>query len=149
MKAIKLYLKEGTTLRLLFEDGITKEYDVLTLANEFPSLNKLKNRQLFKKGKLLKRYGVVWNEELDLDEDTVYYDGKTVPNDENAFYYLLGNRIREVRVAKGITQKELSLRVNIDQGDLSKIETGHLFPTLPTLRKIVKGLDSQIEVIIK
>lgn len=77
-KAVKLYLKQDTTIRVLFDDGIIKEYDVLSLSKKYPQLNALKDRKLFLKGKLFGWGGVVWNDDLDLDADTIYEDGVTV-----------------------------------------------------------------------
>lgn len=33
-KAVKLYLEKNTTIKVLFDDGITKEYDVLSLVKK-------------------------------------------------------------------------------------------------------------------
>lgn len=77
-KAVKLTLREGTTFDLTFDDGVTKRYDILWLAEKFPQLNALKNRSLFEKGHLFGWSGVVWNDELDVDVDTVYENGVTV-----------------------------------------------------------------------
>ena len=52
-KAVKLYLKQDTTIRVLFDDGIIKEYDVLSLSKKYPQLNALKDRKLFLKGNYL------------------------------------------------------------------------------------------------
>ena len=81
IKAIKLILKEGTTFDLYFNDGTVKRYDILLLADKFPQLNALKNRELFLKGHLMGWSGVVWNDELDIECDTVYDEGVDVTNE--------------------------------------------------------------------
>ena len=145
-KAVKLYLKENTTIRVLFDDGITKEYDVLSLANKYPQLNALKDRELFLKGKLFGWGGVIWNEDLDLDADTIYEDGKTVESEENATEIIMGYNIKQSRLKKQLTQEELSKLSKIDQSDISKIENGSLSPTFSTIKKIARGLGEAISI---
>lgn len=54
---------------------------------------------------------------------------------------LLGKKIKEIRLQKGLTQEELSEQVNISQRALSGIETGMNFLTAETLDKIVSVLN--------
>lgn len=42
---------------------------------------------------------------------------------------LLGKRIKELRIAKKLSQQELAERINIDQRSLSYIECGKAFPS--------------------
>ena len=76
IKAIKLVLKQGTTFDLYFNDGKVFRYDIISLADKFPQLNQLKDRKLFLKGRLLGWSGVVWNDELDIEAETVYEEGQ-------------------------------------------------------------------------
>lgn len=147
-KAIKLYIKNGTNLAILFLDGTTRKYDVLKLANKYPQLNDLKDRKLFKTGRLFGWGGVIWNEDLDLDADVVYEDGEIIESEERACEIIVGYQIKQARLAKELTQKELSDIINIDQADLSKIENGKICPSLSTLKKIARGLKTQISMLI-
>ena len=147
-KAVKLYFDKGTTLRILFSDGITKKYDVLELAKKYTQLNDLKNRKLFLSGKLFGWGGVIWNDDLDLDAEVVYEDGIEIKSEEKASEIILGFQIKQERLKKHITQSELSELVNIDQADLSRIENGNLTPTLSTINKIARGLDIKFNVVI-
>lgn len=147
-KAIKLYIKNNTTLAILFLDGTTREYDVLQLADKYPQLNALKDRKLFKSGKLFGWGGIIWNDELDLDADVVYEDGKIIQSEEKACEIILGYQIKQARLQKQLTQCELSKITNIDQADLSKIENGRMCPSLSTLKKIARGLKTQISMLI-
>ena len=81
IKAVKLILKEGTTFDLFFSDGTVKRYNILSLADKFPQLNALKDRKLFLKGHLMGWSVVVWNDELDIDCETVFEDGIDVTNE--------------------------------------------------------------------
>lgn len=145
-KAVKIYFKKGTTLQVLFSDGITKQYDVLLFANKYPQLNKLNNRKLFIKGKLFGTSAIVWNDELDIDVDVIYEDGNIVENADDACEVLLGYQIKQARLKKQLTQFELSNKIDIDQADLSKIENGKLCPSLSTIKRIAKGLNTKITI---
>lgn len=58
---------------------------------------------------------------------------------------LLGQRIKEVRKNRGITQEKLAEIIGIETGSLSAIESGRHFPSLITLEKIAKYFDVQIQ----
>ena len=143
-EAIKLVLKEGTTFDLYFLDGVVKRYNILSLVKKFPALNALKDRKLFEQGKLLGWGGVVWNDELDVSSETVYEDGKDVTKEyDDIDSVVLGYKIKVKRTIRLMTQEELARKIGIDQSDLSKIEKGTANPSLKTLSRIAKGLDSK------
>ncbi len=52
----------------------------------------------------------------------------------------------EARRASGFTQKELSERTGIAQGDISKLETGNANPSLRTLVRLAEGMGMQLKV---
>lgn len=56
----------------------------------------------------------------------------------------LGYKIKQIRTAKKIKQSELAELVDIDCKYLSRIETGISTPSLNTLFKIVKAIDTDI-----
>ena len=144
-EAIKLVLKEGTTFDLYFLDGVVKRYNILSLAKKFPALNALKDRKLFEQGKLLGWGGVVWNDELDVSSETVYKYGKNVTKEyDDIDSVVLGYKIKVKRTIRLMTQEELARKIGIDQSDLSKIEKGTANPSLKTLSRIAKGLDSKL-----
>lgn len=58
---------------------------------------------------------------------------------------LLGARIKELRKARGLSQDQLSEKVNIDPKHLSRIEVGKSYPSLNTLEKIAKALNVEIK----
>ena len=143
-KAIKLVLKEGTTFDLYFLDGTVKRYDILRLAKKYPQLNALKDRNLFLKGKLPDWSGVEWNDELDIDSQSVYECGTDVTNDIDIV--VIGYKIKLRRLELFMSQEDLANKVGIDQSDLSKIEKGNANPSLKTLLRISEGLDSNFLV---
>lgn len=77
-KAIELKFKEGTRLEVTFDTGEVKSYDISVLFEKHPQMKALEERDLFVSGKLMGSFGIVWNDELDLEAETVYEDGTTV-----------------------------------------------------------------------
>lgn len=61
--------------------------------------------------------------------------------DNNKF----GNKLKEIRKTRGLTQFELAELVGIDEKHLSRIETGKNLPTYPTLVKLLNALNLKIE----
>ena len=52
-----------------------------------------------------------------------------------------GKRIKEIRKANGLTQKELSEKLGTSQQNLAQYENGKRQPKFETLRRIAKALD--------
>jgi DNA-binding XRE family transcriptional regulator len=52
----------------------------------------------------------------------------------------MGSKVRQLRMAAGLTQTALAKRSGMDRTHLSRLEKGHLTPTLPTLRRLAKAL---------
>ena len=147
-KAIKLEYREGTTLELTFLDGKVKRYDMSALFGKYPQLTALQDRTLFTSGKLLGPYGIVWNDDLDIEAETIYEDGETVREEKPAAFTMVGNAVAAARARKGLSQKELSDLTGIDQSDLSKIERGIANPSVNTLSRIAQALDAKLMVTI-
>lgn len=145
-KAIKLEYGEGTTLELTFQDGKVKRYDMSVLFRKYPQLEALRDRALFTSGTLMGPYGIVWNDDLDIEAETIYEDGETVREDKPAAFVMVGNAVAAARAKKGLSQKELSLLSGIDQSDLSKIERGIANPSVNTLNRIAQALDATLTV---
>lgn len=145
-KAIKLEYKEGTTLELTFQDGKVKRYDMSALFGKYPQLTALRDRTLFTSGQLLGPYGIVWNDDLDIEAETIYEDGMTVREEKPAAFVMVGNAVAAARARKGISQKELSDLTGIDQSDISKIERGIANPSVNTLSRIARALDAKLHI---
>lgn len=52
----------------------------------------------------------------------------------------------DARKLKGLTQKELSERTGIAQGDISKLENGSANPSLRTLQRLAEGLGMKLKL---
>lgn len=148
-KAIDLKMLEGTALEVTFQDGIVKRYDMSVLFPKYPQLEALKNRSLFLSGKLMGAYGIVWNEDLDIEVETVYEDGKTVREDRIAIHQASSQAVASARAAAGISQKQLAVLAGMDQSDISKIERGTANPSVTTLERIAKALGGRLSIMIE
>jgi predicted transcriptional regulator len=54
--------------------------------------------------------------------------------------------IIDARQISGLTQKELSDRTGIAQGDISKLENGNANPSIRTLQRLADGMGMKIKV---
>lgn len=52
----------------------------------------------------------------------------------------------DARKLKGITQKELSKRTGIAQGDISKLENGNGNPSIKTLKRLAEAMDMSLKI---
>ncbi len=53
-------------------------------------------------------------------------------------------RIKEYRNIKGLSQKEVALKIGIDQAQYSRIESGKVEPTVSSLEKIAEALEIEV-----
>ena len=76
-----------TDYRLLvhFANGTDKEYDMKPLFEEYPVFLELKEIPgLFEQAKTdVGGYGIVWNEDIDIDTEEIYQNGKEVKTHKN------------------------------------------------------------------
>jgi len=52
----------------------------------------------------------------------------------------------DARRTSGLTQKELSERTSIAQGDISKLENGNANPSIRTLQRLASGMGMTLKV---
>lgn len=57
---------------------------------------------------------------------------------------LLGERIKEIRKSKNLTQEQLAERIGIEIPSLSNIENGKNYPNSETIEKIANGLEMEV-----
>jgi ribosome-binding protein aMBF1 (putative translation factor) len=60
--------------------------------------------------------------------------------------FLIGQAVRERRLALGLSQTELATRAGMTQPALSRLEAGGVVPTIPLLERISMALDSDLIV---
>ena len=59
----------------------------------------------------------------------------------------IGQRIREAREARDLTQTELAALVRVSQSSISQIEAGDIHPSYPTLEKICAAMQVAIDFV--
>ena len=148
-KAIDLRLLEGTALEVTFQDGIVKRYDMSELFFKYPQLKALEDRSLFLSGKLMGFYGIMWNDDLDIEVETIYTEGNIVRREEIMISYASAQAVAAARAAVGISQKRLATLTGIDQSDISKIERGVANPSVATLDRIAKAMGGRLSIAIE
>src|ERR1700722_17416753 len=60
--------------------------------------------------------------------------------------FLIGQAVRERRLALGLSQTELATRAGMTQPALSRLEAGGVVPTIPLLERISIALDAELIV---
>ena len=145
-KAINLEFKEGTNLEVTFQNGEVKSYDVAVLFPKYPQLEALKDRKLFLSGKLMGSYGIYWNEDLDLEVETVYEDGVDVGRTKLPINLCVANAISVARAKAGISQAELASKTGINQSDISKLERGIGNPSVGTLNRLASAMGMKLNI---
>jgi ribosome-binding protein aMBF1 (putative translation factor) len=60
--------------------------------------------------------------------------------------YLIGQAVRDRRLALGLSQVELAARAGMTQPALSRLEAGGVIPTIPLLERISAALDADLIV---
>lgn len=145
-RAEKLVFGKGTTLEITFQNGEVKSYDVSMLFDRYPQMKSLKNRRLFCSGRLSGSYGIIWNEDLDLEVEVIYEDGKLLRTEDVPVSALIGSALAEARSDCGITQKKLAELSGVDQSDISKIERGAANPSVSTIGRLAEAMDLKVEI---
>ena len=145
-KAIDLKFNKGTTLEVTFQDGKVKSYDMSKLFDKYPQLEALNNRKLFLSGKLMGAYGIVWNDDLDIEVESIYEEGFTIKELPAAQNQDVGNVLAEARAKTGMSQSELAEKTGIDQSDISKIERGIANPSVFTLKRLASAMNMELRI---
>lgn len=65
--------------------------------------------------------------------------------EKNKYLKLLGERIRQFRQAKGISQEELAFKINSARNFIGCIERGEKAPTVYVLYKIASVLNVSVD----
>ena len=145
-KAISVSFLPETVIEVRFQDGKVKQYDISVLFSKYPQLRALEDEKLFKSGKLSGCYGIIWNEDLDLETETVYEEGKTVRSEPLGLSSVIGEAVAAARAEANLSQKQLEALTGIDQSDISKIERGLANPSISTLERLAKAMGKTLSV---
>ncbi len=145
-KAIKLEFGEGAILKVTFQNGVIKSYDMTTLFAKYPQLEALKNRKLFLSGEFFGHYGIRWNDDLDIETETIFEDGTDAGAAELPACLWVGNALSKAITKACVSQAELSFRTAIDRSDISKLEAGVGNPSIATLEKIAFAMGMKLGI---
>lgn len=135
-------------MEVTFLTGEVISYDMAVLFSKYPQLEILKDRDFFTSGKLIGSYGIRWNDDIDIEVETIFEDGTLVRKIETTANIMVAYAVTFARNQKGLTQSELAQRTGIDQSDISKIERGVANPSVNTLKRIADALDAQLTISI-
>jgi DNA-binding XRE family transcriptional regulator len=69
--------------------------------------------------------------------------------DELGPEYALINRLIELRISHGLTQKQLAKKLGTKQSAISRLERGNLSTTLRSFYKIARALDAELKITVK
>ena len=136
-------------LSAVFYNGEVVNYDVKKLFAQLPVFKELEdNEELFDKVQVDQGgYGIFWNDNLDLDAETIWEGGILVESQKEPSYnHLLAYKLLLAREHANITQKELAERTGIYQADISKLERGMGNPSLSTLKRLADGLGMELQI---
>jgi len=61
----------------------------------------------------------------------------------------LGENLKRIRTRKGISQGDIARFLSVDKGYISNIENGKSNPTLSTLSKLAKAINTKTEELLK
>lgn len=70
-------------------------------------------------------------------------------SDKKRLQKAIGQRIKELRISKNITQQDLAAACNFEKSNMARLESGNTNPTLYTMKKIADNLDVFLEDLIK
>lgn len=141
--------KDNYKIEAVFLNGEIVEYDVTQLFVLFPQFLILKdNVELFENVKVDQGgYGILWNDELDLDSESIWENGVLFEiQTEPDLNHLLAYQVLLARKQRNVTQKELAELTGIYQAEISKLERGIGNPSLNTIKRIADGLNMKVKI---
>lgn len=139
--------KENYILETVFYNGEIVHYDVKPLFKIFAAFKVFEDSpDLFEQVTVDQGgYGVSWNDELDLDAESIWENGvvleRHVQPDIN---HLIAYLIQFSRESAKLTQKELSEKTGIYQAEISKLERGIGNPSVLTLKRLADGMNMDL-----
>jgi len=82
----------------------------------------------------------------DLREELLKNPDVRAAYDARAVERELARAVMKQRVGQNVTQKEMAGKMNVPQGNVSRLESGTLSPTIATLQKAAKALNVPLEI---
>ncbi len=128
-----------------FIGGATKIYDVKPLLKKWESFKAFKKHPaLFKKVQVdAGGYGIIWNDDLDLACNELWYGG-VVENTGDVMATELLCSLVAARQKKGLSQRDMEEKTGIKQPVIARVENGDSDPQLSTLIKMASAAGMRI-----
>lgn len=135
-------------LRVLFVGGAVKIYDVAPLLKKWEPFQAFKTDPgLFEKVRVdMGGYGVIWNDQLDLACNELWYNG-VAENSQGVTATELLCELVAARQKKGLSQRDVEARTGIKQPVIARVESGAGDPQLSTLIKLAEACGGKIRLI--
>lgn len=151
-KKIKfVYPIDNYEIVAIFTDGKKKIFDVKLLMQKYEPFKVFEsNMELFLSARVGPGgYAVIWNDELDISADSVYYDGRTydVKKENAKILKELKKYVKHIRKKEKISQKILSELSGIPQPAIARIESGSSDPQVSTLSRILSPLGYELQIV--
>lgn len=77
-------------------------------------------------------------------DNLVFVEFSMMENDEKAFLKKFGERLRQIRIERKLSQEMLAIDANIPINQIGRIERAEIATSLNTIYKIAKALDTPI-----
>lgn len=77
-------------------------------------------------------------------KNSLYVEFPFMENEEQLFLSKFGNRLREIRLTKNLSQEMLANDADIPINQIGRIERAEISTSLSTIYKIAKALDMDI-----
>lgn len=61
----------------------------------------------------------------------------------------IGNRIKEIRTEKGLSQQELAAELDYEKSNMSRLESGTTNPKIATLYRVAKALNIPLSELLE
>ena len=133
----------------IFSNEKKKIFDVKLLMDKYPPFKALEDIYLFFSVRVGPGgYAAIWNDELDISAESLYYEGKKYdPQAENKkVQKTISAWLKHLRKQEKVSQKQLSELSGIPQPAIARIETGKSDPQITTLNRLITPLGYQIKI---
>lgn len=83
-----------------------------------------------------------------MDTDDLYFIEYNCFMDKNELLLQLGERVKEIRIQKGLTKTELANKIGKDHPSINKLENGKVNPSYYFLYEVAQGLGVDIKELV-
>lgn len=80
-----------------------------------------------------------------MNTDRVYFIGYNCFMNKSEILLQLGEKVREIRISKSLTQTELANKIGKDHPSINKLENGKVNPSYIFLLEVAEGLNVNIK----